>query len=157
FIGSPGLGTIGNGPMADGGSDMRRSPVTPSTEAMREARRRPRPLRGFAGAALALLLVQSLAAQSPPPAPRATPRLKPSAVLLDSGEVLVTGGFLEEVGNLASAEVYLPASGRWISPAPMSIPRTRHTATQLPSGMLLVAGGADGNGTAVASAALYDP
>src|SRR5690606_35734491 len=30
-------------------------------------------------------------------------------------------------------------------------------ATRLPSGFVLVAGGADGNGTAVASAALYDP
>ena len=59
-------------------------------------------------------------------------------------------------GNLASAELYDPASGTWTATGSLTTARASHTATLLPNGKVLVAGGFDSSGC-LASAELYDP
>lgn len=55
----------------------------------------------------------------------------------------------------ASAALYLPASGMWISAGTMLISRTDHTASLLLNGKVLIAGGQ--NGSPFASTEVYDP
>ena len=79
-------------------------------------------------------------------------------VLLD-GRVLVTGGQSFGVGT---AELYDPTTETWTATASLSAGRIDHTAVLLPDGTVLVAGGytydaTGNNGTALASAELYDP
>ena len=73
-----------------------------------------------------------------------------TATLLPDGTVLVTGGDggMTEAGetiNLASTELYDPASGTWTAAASMELARRWHSATLLPDGAVLVAGGAGEN------------
>lgn len=75
---------------------------------------------------------------SPAAAPSAARRF-PAAVLLPSGQVLVTGG--ADSGALASAETYNPATNTWSGAPAMGSPRWEHTLTLLQSGQVLVAGG----------------
>ncbi len=84
----------------------------------------------------------------------ATAREWHTATLLLSGNVLVAGG-CGTSGDLASAELYDPATGTWSATGPLKTGRANHTATLLPSGKVLVAGGI--NGSYLASAELYDP
>lgn len=96
----------------------------------------------------------------------ATGRAMHTATLLPSGQVLVAGGLNLVISggaaiftDLASAELYDPASNTWSAAAPMASVRYLHTATLLPSGRVLVAGGAlrEPVYTDLASAELYDP
>lgn len=81
-----------------------------------------------------------------------TARSAHTATLLQSGKVLIAGGYGE-----ASAEVYDPATGLSTpTTAPMSTARFGHTATLLPSGKVLVAGGW-GPSSVLDSTELYDP
>ncbi|WNG54262.1 hypothetical protein F0U59_05285 [Archangium gephyra] len=84
-----------------------------------------------------------------------------SVTVLDSGKVLLAGGFTYEGSQrvvLRSAEVYDPAQGTWTSvPGSMTAPRSGHTATLLYSGQVLVTGGFSSDGTSLATAELYDP
>jgi large repetitive protein len=83
-------------------------------------------------------------------------RVQPTATLLPSGKVLVTGGW--GMNGLGIAEVYDPATGTWSSTGAMASARDRHTATLLPSGKVLVSGGRDtAGGSILASAEVYDP
>ena len=70
-------------------------------------------------------------------------RVNQTATLLADGTVLVAGG--QNAGcsspNLASAEVYNPASNSWSATGSMADARENQTATLLPSGQVLVAGG----------------
>jgi hypothetical protein len=86
-----------------------------------------------------------------------------TATLLTDGRVLVTGdralgGFLRE---LASAELYDPASGTWSATASMLTIHAGYTATLLPDGKVLVAGACDSPQcvppVGAAFAELYDP
>jgi len=68
----------------------------------------------------------------------------------------VAGGDGSNVGVLASAELYHPASGIWAVTGSLNTARFVHTATLLPNGKVLVAGGFGSTGFALASAELYD-
>jgi N-acetylneuraminic acid mutarotase len=94
-----------------------------------------------------------------------TPRVSHTATLLPDGKVLVAGGFTgssqaAQTVEIATAELYDPASGTWTATANMTIPRAWHTATLLQDDDVLVAGGASGgisNTNVVASAEIYYP
>ena len=91
-----------------------------------------------------------------------TPRSDFAAVPLLDGKVLVVGG-RDGDKNLASAELYDPATGTWTTTGSMashagSFAYLGHmTATLLRDGKVLVAGGRDSNRDSLASAELYDP
>src|SRR5689334_24487425 len=90
-----------------------------------------------------------------------------TATLLKNGKVLIVGGMhwttactpgcTEQLSALASAELYDPATGRFIQTGKMSVRRVFHMATLLSSGKVLVAGGDNRSGIAFDSAELYDP
>lgn len=82
-----------------------------------------------------------------------------SAVLLNNGKVLVTGGQLL-AGSFATPNAYLvdPNSGA-VTPSAgvMAHSRITHTSTLLPNGKVLLVGGVDENDVGVAAAEIYDP
>jgi WD40 repeat protein len=84
------------------------------------------------------------------------PRTSHTATLLPNGRVLVAGGrssvFLDQP-PVASAELYDPVAGSWISTGSMIAARFLSTATSLPNGKVLEAGGS----SVLASAELYQP
>jgi hypothetical protein len=76
----------------------------------------------------------------------ATPRFRHSAVALPDGRVLVAGGEPSIGGcevELASAEIFNPATGTWTQTAGIGQARSRHTLTLLDNGKVLLAGGTD--------------
>ncbi len=86
-------------------------------------------------------------------------RMGQTATRLHDGRVLIAGGALN-IGfrsELASAEIYDPASGTFTETAPMSVPREGHTATLLRDGRVLVAGGSSNGTVTISSAEIYDP
>ena len=93
-------------------------------------------------------------------APMNARRIDHTATLLPSGEVLVTGGH-DAKGELASTELYDPATGTWHTAASMRDARINHTATLLADGRVLVVGGYSGVGglglAALASAEILQP
>ncbi len=88
----------------------------------------------------------------------ATPRDFAAAILLNSGEVLMTGGFNDVLGSLNSAELYNPVTRTFTQIIEhMAAPRELHTATLLPDGDVLVAGGLNlWNRRTQSSAELYN-
>ena len=88
-----------------------------------------------------------------------TPRTDHTATLLANGIVLITGGDNNISPDLASAELYNPATGTWTNTGSMTQTRLAHSAVLLRNGKVLVAGGAghDSNSGMLASAELYDP
>ena len=82
-------------------------------------------------------------------------RFEHTETLLPNGKVLVAAGNDDTV-DLASAELYDPASGTWTATGSLATARSGHTATLLPNGKVLVAGGFDRT-VDLASAELYDP
>jgi hypothetical protein len=88
----------------------------------------------------------------------AVPRFGQTATLLPNGQVLIAGGNAANtnIGAVASAELYDPATGLWSATGSMTIARSFHTATLLPNGLVLVSGGIGSDGLTVATAELYD-
>jgi hypothetical protein len=85
-------------------------------------------------------------------------RFGASAVLLNSGSVLIAGGF--DGTNLpAAAEIYSPASGFTGTGASLNVPRFDSSATLLNSGQVLVVGGSTCilPGCPSNAAEIYDP
>jgi hypothetical protein len=83
------------------------------------------------------------------------PRTRHQAILLQSGNVLVSGG-TDANGQLAGpAELYHSSSGTWMLTGALNNPRTDHTAILLPTGKVLIAGGF-GMGVRFTSVELYD-
>jgi N-acetylneuraminic acid mutarotase len=89
-----------------------------------------------------------------------------TATLLQNGEVLLAGGFVNSVWDYAGisssdngAGLYDSATGVFSGTGNMTANRGDHTATLLTNGKVLIAGGADQDptGTGLASAELYDP
>ena len=66
-------------------------------------------------------------------------------------------GLQRQLGALASAELYDPATGTWTATGSLATARYYHTATLLPNGKVLVAGGLRQRRLILASAELYDP
>jgi len=76
-----------------------------------------------------------------------------TATALADGRVLVAGG-----NDLASAEIYNPATGAWTPTGDLHFARLNHTATRLADGRVLVVGGVDPTSfTPLDSAELYNP
>jgi len=85
-----------------------------------------------------------------------------TSTLLNDGRVLVAGGMVENGVFLNSAELFDPASGKFIATDNMKSRRVGHSATLLPSGKVLIAGGLagrvfEGGPGIVASTEIYDP
>lgn len=76
-----------------------------------------------------------------------------TATLLESGEVLVVGGYGGSNVGTASNELYDPATG-WSAASDSVHQRQNHTATLLVDGRVLAVGGVGGVG---ATAEIYDP
>jgi subtilisin-like proprotein convertase family protein/N-acetylneuraminic acid mutarotase len=94
--------------------------------------------------------------------PLNTGRLAHTATLLPNGQVLVvegSGGVFTNSAIFSSAELYDPATGKWMVASPLNNARTGQTATLLANGKVLVAGGwsdnAPGSGV-ISSVELYD-
>ena len=66
-------------------------------------------------------------------------RQAPTAALLPSGMVLITGGY--NGSYLKTAELYNPANGTFTATGSVASPRSAHTAALLDAGTVLVAGG----------------
>lgn len=79
-----------------------------------------------------------------------------TATLLKDGRVLIVGG-MGAGGNLATAELYDPATCTFRATGSMPAPRAGYTATLLSDGRVLIAGGFDGFTSTLMSALLYDP
>jgi hypothetical protein len=81
-----------------------------------------------------------------PAAPLATARYKHTAIDLADGRVLIAGGSdaRDWTGQLASAEIYEPATRRFRAAPPMLAARFKlpESAVRLPNGDILIAGGA---------------
>jgi len=98
---------------------------------------------------------------TPVPVPMTTLREGHAAVLLNNGQVLLTGGDNPPLGSLNSAEIYDPPSNTFTAViSAMTVPRISHVMTVLNGGKVLLAGGATdsgGSSTALNAAELYDP
>jgi N-acetylneuraminic acid mutarotase len=80
------------------------------------------------------------------------PRYGHAAVLLPgTGWVLAAGGTSD-----ATSEVFEPSLGQWVPTGSMSTPRTDLTATVLSDGNVLATGGTGTNGSAQATAEVYE-
>ena len=90
-----------------------------------------------------------------------TARYNHTATLLSNGKVLIAGGSVtvanDNSGQLASAELYDPASGTWTVTGSLATARDLTTATLLPNGKVLMACGQGNNTGPLASAEIYDP
>jgi len=119
--------------------------------------KRRRCIAAFAGFLLGLVILGAIEAEAASwtnTGALSTARSYHTATLLPSGKVLAAGGF--NIGYLAGAELFDPATGAWNNTGSLNSARQFHTATLLPNGKVLVAGGRDSNGY-LAGAELYDP
>ncbi len=90
------------------------------------------------------------------PAKMTARRCDDRASLLDSGDVLITGGGeYMSPGGIASAELFHPGTLKFEAIGPMHYARVSHTSTLLRDGRVLIAGGRGGSVNAAAE--LYDP
>lgn len=89
-------------------------------------------------------------------APMLEPRSGHTATLLPDGKVLIAGGMRRNQDFYTSAELYDPATGKFLPTGEMNQRRVGHIAILLRSGKVLIAGGWVGNG-GTDSAELYDP
>jgi hypothetical protein len=91
-----------------------------------------------------------------------TTRFEHTATLLGNGKVLIAGGAEYTSSTLpptelASAELYDPATGAFATTGSMTAARSFHAATLLGNGKVLIVGGSNGSSASLASAELYDP
>jgi Divergent InlB B-repeat domain/Galactose oxidase, central domain len=89
-----------------------------------------------------------------------TDRYLHTLTLLNSGQVLVAGGFSGGWGvcnDLTSSELYDLSAGTWFPTGNMTAARWNFRAALLPNGKVLAAGGTDCEGNILSSAELYTP
>jgi WD40 repeat protein len=107
------------------------------------------------GSAIAELFDPSTGMFTPTTGQMVTARSNETATLLANGKVLITGGFNGST-ELATAELYDPATNGFSATGSMAMARGNQTATLLStganSGKVLIAGGNN-----IGSAELYDP
>ena len=72
------------------------------------------------------------------------------------GRVLITGGSIGGTGQLASTELYDPATGAFSAGPAMSVGRVVHRVAKLADGRVAIVGGFSGT-TATTSVDLFDP
>jgi N-acetylneuraminic acid mutarotase/uncharacterized protein YjdB len=86
------------------------------------------------------------------------PRFGASAVLLNSGWVLIAGGF-DGTNMQAQAETYIPSDHGFTNTYPLNVPRFDASATLLNNGQVLVSGGSTCGlpGCPTNVAEIYDP
>ncbi len=87
------------------------------------------------------------------------PREGQTITMLQDGRILLTGG-AQNIGfrsELASAEIFDPATGTFAATGSMATPREGHTATMLRDGRVLVVGGSDNGTHTMDSAEIYNP
>ena len=84
------------------------------------------------------------------------PRVNAAAARLEDGRVVVSGG---QVGGAASAdvEIFDPVAGTSTFAATMAAPRAWHASSRLADGRVLIVGGATADGSALATAEIFDP
>jgi len=87
--------------------------------------------------------------------PLQTARYGHTATLLPNGRVIVVGGRDVNGVGLASAELFDPATGKWMITGSLNFTRYDHTATLLTNGKLMVVGGIGIH--AIPIVELYDP
>jgi hypothetical protein len=78
------------------------------------------------------------------------------AVLLNTGKVLIAGGYSGS-GAVAPAQLYDPATGSFATTGSMTTARYSHRAVLLNSGKVLITGGLNAGGIVLSSAEIYDP
>lgn len=83
-----------------------------------------------------------------------SPRFRHTSTLLQSGEVLVAGGF-GTGEHLSSALSYVAPQTDWIFAGTLRVRRSGSSAVRMDSGEVLLVGGTNGN--ILASSELYDP
>jgi len=89
--------------------------------------------------------------------PAGTGGANPTATLLPSGQVLLTGGYHYSGSTYHGAAVlYDPIANTWSSAPSLATARTQHASVLLATGQVLVAGGIN-NATYVTAAERYDP
>ena len=79
-----------------------------------------------------------------------TARAFHTATLLNSGQVLVTGGLTFDYAILSTCELYDPITNKWNFAGNLTTPRESHTATLLDTGTVLVT-------SYVNTSEVYDP
>jgi len=85
-------------------------------------------------------------------------RYRYTATLLPNGQLLAAGGEDGSYADLASAELYDPATGNWTATGSLTTSRSNHRATLLPDGRVLVSGGdSRATGDSISSTEIYDP
>lgn len=120
-----------------------------------------RPLLLLAGMVFVLLFGlnhSAHAASFTPTGSMTSARNSHTATLLDSGSLLIAGGFIPAGGvTLSGTELYDPATESFSATGSMAAARRAHTATKLGNGKVLIAGGYSGGTSSLSSAELYDP
>lgn len=88
-----------------------------------------------------------------------TKRTNHAATLLADGTVLITGGQGNYSGQKAwsSADLYSPATNKFVAVGNMTTSRFFHTATLLADGTVLITGGEDNAAKLTSSAEIYTP